>query len=50
MSFHSGKKAVVIAAMASFFMVNAVPTVNASILGDVLKVERHWLSGRQIRG
>ena len=38
MSFHSGKKAVVIAAMASFFMVNAMPTVNASILGDVLKV------------
>lgn len=38
MSFHSGKKAVVIAAMASFFMVNAMPTVNASIFGDVLKV------------
>ena len=38
MNFRSGKKAVVVAALASFVMVNSIPVVNASILGDVLKV------------
>lgn len=34
----SGKKAMVVAAIASFVLVNSVPTVNASILGDIFKV------------
>lgn len=34
----SGKKAIVVAAIASFVLVNSVPTVNASILGDIFKV------------
>lgn len=34
----SGKKAIVVAAVASFVLVNSVPTVNASILGDIFKV------------
>jgi len=38
MNFRSGKKAVVAAAIASFIMVNTMPTVNASIFGDILKV------------
>ena len=38
MNFRSGKKAVVVAALASFVMVTSIPVVTASILGDVLKV------------
>ena len=34
----SGKKAIVVAAITSFVLVNSVPTVNASILGDIFKV------------
>lgn len=36
--FGKTKKVLVMGALASFLVVNAAPTVNASILGDVLKV------------
>ena len=38
MNLKNPKKAIVVAAVLSFLMVNSMPTVNASILGNILKV------------